>query len=153
MRIGYVLAAVLVACLLAVATLFYRTNHDEMLRGTFGGVSLRIDVASTTAERELGLGGRTAIPNDYGMLFIFDRPDTYGFWMKDMQVPIDIFWLDGNGQVVSKKEHVSPDTYPDVFYPTAPATSVLETRAGFGEAHDIATGTPLLLQKSLIVSQ
>lgn len=114
--------------------------------GEFGGVSLRIEVATTSASQERGLGGRESIPNDYGMLFVFKDSDKYGFWMKDMLVPIDIFWLDDKGQVVSIIERVATSSYPNVFYPSAPARYVFETIAGFAQTHSIATGTPLHLK-------
>ena len=81
------------------------------------------------------------------MLFVFPKSDIYAFWMKDMLVPIDIFWLDAQGHIVSIARNVATSTYPNVFYPVAPARYVLETAAGFANAHSIATGTSLLLQK------
>jgi hypothetical protein len=119
----------------------------------FGGVSLRIDYATTSAERELGLGGRTSIPIDYGMLFVFPKDDFYGFWMKDTLVPLDMFWLDSKGQVISISQEVATSSYPDVFYPTAPARYVLETAAGFARAHSVATGTPLQLKNFPVVTE
>lgn len=112
----------------------------------FGGVSLRIDLATTTASREKGLAGRTSIPNDYGMLFVFPKDDRYGFWMKDTLVPLDMFWLDSQGHVVYIVPDVATSTFPGVFYPTVPARYVLETAAGFARAHGIMIGTPLLLK-------
>ena len=41
-----------------------------------------LDYATTQTARELGLGGRAQIPDDYGMLFVFSKDDYYGFWMK-----------------------------------------------------------------------
>ena len=119
----------------------------------FGGVSLNIEYATTTAARKLGLGGRTSVPGGYGMLFVFPKDDRYGFWMKDTLVPLDMFWLDAQGHVVSIAEDVSPASFPNVFYPSAPARYVLETAAGFAAAHGIATGTPLLLKNIPSVSQ
>ena len=81
------------------------------------------------------------------MLFAFPRDALYGFWMKDTLVPLDIFWLDEEGRVVSMALEVATSSYPDVFYPSAPARYVLETVAGFARAHSIATGTVLLLKK------
>src|SRR5512146_106688 len=119
----------------------------------FGGVSLRIDYATTEAERERGLGGRTSLDPDEGMLFIFPKDDLYGFWMKDTLVPLDMFWLDAQGHVVFMERDVATSTYPNVFYPPVPARYVLETAAGFGEAHLVATGTPLQLKNIPLVSQ
>ena len=87
------------------------------------------------------------------MLFSFPKDGRYGFWMKDTLVPLDIFWLDEQGRVVSIAEQVAPATYPDVFYPSAPARYVLETAAGFAQAHAIKTGTPLLLKNLKSVTQ
>ncbi len=119
----------------------------------FGGVSLRIEYAVTPAQRELGLGGRKSIPNNYGMLFIFPKDDRYGFWMKATLVPLDPFWLNDKGQVVSISQNVQPSSFPNVFYPSAPALYVLETAAGFAQEHDILLGTPLLLKNIPSVSK
>ncbi len=116
-------------------------------------MSLNLEFAATTATRERGLGGRTSISDDYGMLFVFVEDDEYGFWMKDTLIPLDIFWLDSKGQVVSIAADVATSSYPYVFYPSVPARYVLETAAGFARAHAIATGTLLRLQKFPTVSE
>lgn len=120
---------------------------------TFAGVSLTIEFATTTEARRRGLGGRASVPEGYGMLFVFPEEKRYGFWMKDTLVPLDIFWLDTKGHVVSMALDIATSTYPDVFYPSAPALYVLETRSGFGRAHSVATGTPLVLKKMPSVSE
>ena len=120
---------------------------------SFGGVSLRLQYALTPSARALGLGGRSSVPSDYGMLFVFPTDGYYGFWMKDTLVPLDMFWLNDKGHVVSMAENVATSSYPHVLYPSAPARYVLETAAGFARAHGIATGTPLLLKKFPIVLQ
>lgn len=147
-------ALVLVAALLLLAAyVFWPASAHIPHTVQFGGVSLTIDIATTTAAQELGLGGREKIASDYGLLFVFQKPDYYGFWMKDMRFPIDIFWLNAQGQVVTIARGVATSTYPDVFYPTAPAVYVLETISGFAEAHSIATGTPLELKNITNVSK
>ena len=123
------------------------------MTASFGGVSLRIEYATTTMTREKGLGGRKNIPDDYTMLFVFPKDGYYGFWMKDMLVPLDMFWLDSKGHVVSFTPDVATSTYPNVFYPSALARYVLETSAGFALTHGIATGTPLLLKNFPSVSE
>ena len=152
----YLYAGLLIIAI-GIAILFtYRTSAPPTLSaaiGVFGGVSLTIDYATTEAAREKGLGGRTSIPSDYGMLFVFPKDDVYGFWMKDMLVPIDIFWLDDKGQVISIMSDIATSSYPNVFYPSAPIRYVLETIAGFAHAHSIAIGTSLLLKDFPSVSE
>ena len=128
------------------AFLYFHALSSDVTRGTFAGVSLRLEFATTSAARELGLGGRESLESDYGMLFAFPQPGFYGFWMKDTKVPLDIYWLDESGAVVSMAEGVATSTYPHVFYPAKEALYVLETAAGFGESHAVATGTPLVLK-------
>ncbi|PIR83183.1 hypothetical protein COU19_01780 [Candidatus Kaiserbacteria bacterium CG10_big_fil_rev_8_21_14_0_10_56_12] len=162
-RLTHLLRYVAVAVLVGIcvgALFFYKTHTVEAPRAgaqlenaSFGGVSLRLEFATTTEARERGLAGRQYLPNDYGMLFIFKKLDRYGFWMKDTLVPLDIFWLDAQGRVLYVVQDVDPYTYPDVLYPPQPASYVLETAAGFARAHAIATGTPLHLQKFPTVSE
>jgi uncharacterized protein len=112
----------------------------------FGGVSLRLVYATTSASRERGLGGRTSLASDEAMLFVFPKDDFYGFWMKDILMSLDMFWLNAQGQVISIAGDVATSSYPNVFYPTAPARYVLETVAGFARSHAINTGTSLHLK-------
>ena len=139
----------LAIALIAIGALLYKTGPlpvEESHTAQFGDVSLKLDYATTEAARELGLGGRPHIPEDYGMLFVFPKDDFYGFWMKDTLVPLDMFWLNAQGQVVFIAPDVATSTYPNVFYPLKPARYVLETAAGFARAHSIRIGTPLLLK-------
>jgi len=149
----FILGIFTVLLIVGAVLYFYRTSEGLAKQATFGNVSLRIEYALTEEERERGLGGRTSLPEDYGMLFVFPKDGRYGFWMKDTLVPLDIFWLDSTGKVVSLALEVDPSSYPNVFYPSAPARYVLETAAGFARSYSIATGTPLLLKKFPSVSK
>jgi hypothetical protein len=129
----------------AGAAYLYKTDTSAA-QVAFGDTSLRLDYATTTEARELGLGGRESLPDDYGMLFVFPSDDLYGFWMQDMLVPIDLFWLDAQGQVIAVDPEIAPETYPNVFYPPEPVRYVLETAAGFAKAHRVTVGTSLYLK-------
>lgn len=128
-------------------------TDGTVVSGTFGGALMRIEFALSEAAKEKGLGGRSALPRNFGMLFVFAKDGRYGFWMKDTLVPLDMFWLNDRGRVVSMVEDVATSTYPNAFYPSLPARYVLETAAGFGSAHNIATGTALVLKKFPVVSK
>jgi uncharacterized membrane protein (UPF0127 family) len=139
---------------------FYRTPSprevvpiESVPDATFGGVSLKLEYATTTLDQEKGLGGRASLPEKQGMLFVFENNARYGFWMKDTRIPLDIFWLDSDRRVISLAESVATSTYPNVFYPSRPARYVLETNAGFARAHGIATGTLLYLKNPEAVLQ
>ena len=94
------------------------------------GVAIAVQLARTPAEQEKGLSGRLALPDGEGMLFVFDRPDRYGFWMRDMHFAIDIVWIDNNWRIVDITHELTPESYPNTFAPSAPALYALEVPAG-----------------------
>ena len=113
-------------------------------------VTITAEIASTDPERVQGLSGRTSLLPNYGMLFIFDQPGNYGFWMKDMNFSLDMLFADTQGKVVTIAADATPESYrqnpPQVFYPSAPILYVLEVPAGFAAAHNIRQGDTLVVQ-------
>jgi len=105
----------------------------------------QFEIVTTQAAQAKGLGGRSEIPSDYGMLFVFPEKAKQSFWMKDMLVPIDILWIADDGVVVGIEREVSPDTFPKVFISPESVRYVLETRAGEALKLGITTGTKLNL--------
>jgi hypothetical protein len=73
----------------------------ELVAVTLAGRELSLELASDAKTRGLGLGGRTHIPPDGGMLFAFPDPRPLSFVMRDCVVPIDLALLDAGGRVVS----------------------------------------------------
>ncbi|HYE23391.1 MAG TPA: DUF192 domain-containing protein [Candidatus Paceibacterota bacterium] len=106
---------------------------------------IKFEIADTFEKRQQGLSGRTEIPDDYGMLFVFEATDMHGFWMKDMHISIDIIWLSDTGEILGIEHGVSPDTYPNVFYPPQPVSRVLETRAGYARERGWDVGAVIYL--------
>ena len=134
------LALVLGACWYGIS----RKGTQEVSL-SFPDGSFHYEIVTTPAEQEKGLGGRKEIPDNYGMLFVFQKKDRYGFWMKDMLTSIDIVWLNDDGTIMKIDANVDPSTYPTPYYPSVPVQYVLETRAGYAMAHDWKVGTALTL--------
>lgn len=115
------------------------------------GVTFQLTVARTDPERSRGLGGHPPLAETEGMLFVFEHPAHWAFWMKGMTFAIDIIWIE-SGQVVHVAGNVPPPApgEPDrslaVYAPPAPATYVLEVAAGFAERHGVTAGTPVTLR-------
>lgn len=105
----------------------------------------QIEIVDTPQTRAQGLSGRAEVPTDYGLLFIFPEKGNYGFWMKDMLVPIDILWIADDGTILGIAAEVQPETYPEAFYPPEPVRYVLETRAGEAQLRGWSVGTVLAL--------
>jgi uncharacterized membrane protein (UPF0127 family) len=105
-----------------------------------GALTIPVTIAATAQTREQGLSNTASLPTDNGMLFIFDTPGNYGFWMKDMHYPLDMVWMDSGMNIVTITPHVTVASYPKIFYPTAPVRYVLEVNDGFSTRHDLKVG-------------
>lgn len=111
------------------------------------GKDIALRVADSDLERNLGLSHFKFLGENQGMLFIFDKPGIYSFWMKDMNFPLDIIWLQRSGenlfQVVFIAENVDPSTYPIPISAEREADAVLEVNAGNAKKWGILVGTKL----------
>lgn len=105
-----------------------------------GKATFMVEVADTEIARERGLSGRASLDADTGVLFVFDIPDTHGFWMKEMHFPLDIIWFDQNGKIIYIENDLPPDTYPHIFKPPSPDLYVLEINAGLADKYGIGIG-------------
>lgn len=104
-----------------------------------------LEVADTIDLRRQGLSSRPPLRDNNGMLFLYDLPGEYGFWMKDMNFAIDIVWLDEDDEAITIESRVSPQSYPHVFYPTGNAKKVIEVTAGVVEELGVKVGDRLRL--------
>jgi hypothetical protein len=119
-------------------------------QAVFENVTVTLEVARTDQERQKGLGGHVPLGETDGMLFVFERPSFYAFWMKGMLFALDMLWIE-NGQVVHIERNVpnypleTPDLLLPVYAPRAPATYVLEVNPGFTERYGIEVGAAVEL--------
>jgi uncharacterized protein len=123
--------------------LFFKRNlndRNQIQTIRIGDTSIQVEVVDTPETREKGLSGREALPEGTGMLFIFDRPTQYGFWMKDMKFAIDIVWIDEKSHVIGIEKEVLPNTFPQIFYPDQAVKYVLELPAGSANRYHIDIG-------------
>lgn len=100
--------------------------------------------AVSDEERVRGLSGIKALPENSAMFFVFPKNDAWGIWMKDMNFPIDIIWVDENKKVSFWKENVTPETYPEVFYPPVLERYVIELPAGTIKKEKIRFGDEVI---------
>ena len=105
--------------------------------------SVKVFIAQTSADREQGLSDIVALPQAVGVLFVFDTPGTYGFWMKGMHFPLDLIWIDSHQKIIGVTKNVLPSSYPFVFMPPAEVLYVIEMNAGSVNSFGLTTGTTL----------
>ena len=139
---------------LAAAALFGAacgaSSNDAVVTREPGLALVRIGALTVQAEAPegdafyRGLGGREALPDDRGMLFVFPEPGPHAFWMKDMLIPIDIIWISAEGRVVdiqtAQPEPGVPDPQLKLYNPNGEAQYVLEVRAGLADEKGVQIG-------------
>lgn len=112
------------------------------LRGDWGQAQFTIEVADTNAERAKGLMNRDSMPKSAGMLFVYPRPKTVGFWMKNTLIPLDMIFMDRTGTV----RHIHHRAQPGDLQPKFGGDNiqyVLEINGGLAEQMGMAPGTQL----------
>jgi len=111
------------------------------------GVKIKAEIAQSPEERKQGLSERENIEQNSGMFFVFENEGHHGIWMKDMNFPIDIIWIDESLNIVHIAESVSPETFPEVFSPPIPARYVLEVNAGLALENKFGVGSKVFFPK------
>jgi len=109
-----------------------KISYYHAIVTTSTGEKIPVEVADTLKKRSLGLGNRPYLKKGWGMLFVFEERKPHRFWMKDMQFPLDIIWLD-NHRIVHINQNAKPatsDNEPDVMTSPVPVNFVLEIAAG-----------------------
>ena len=115
-----------------------------------GEQKILVEVMVMLDEITRGLSGRESLPQDKGMLFIFESMEEFSpapdFWMRNMKFPIDMIWIGRDHKVVYIKKNARPESYPTTFGPGAKidARYVLEVNSGFSDKYYIKVGDPVV---------
>ena len=126
-----ILVSGLILILVALAASYILTNFQPTSELRLGSNVFNVKVAVTDETRERGLSGVNKLSANSGLLMIFAKDDKWGIWMKDMEIPIDIIWLDSNKKVTYIVTDASPElSTTETFIPKSPARYVLEVTAG-----------------------
>lgn len=94
-----------------------------------GSKPYKVKIAQTDEEKEKGLQGVNELPENEGMLFIFDEAEDVSFWMKDTSIPLDIVFIDDELNVISVYQGI-PES--EEFITEKNVTFVLEVNQNSG---------------------
>jgi uncharacterized membrane protein (UPF0127 family) len=107
---------------------------------------IRVEMATTNAQKAKGLSQRKYLGKDDGMLFDLrnDNPP-HVFWMKDMLIPIDIVWINER-KIIKINEAVqpplpnTPDTQLEKLIVMENVDYVLEVNTSYTSSHNVMVG-------------
>ena len=120
-------------------------ERDELVILTDDGDShtFEIYLATSFEQQRRGLMFVRELPEQTGMLFVYDDESPHAMWMKNTYIPLDIVFARRDGTVSS----VIHDTEPlslESLSSIEPVTYVLELNAGVARRYNIGTGSRLI---------
>ena len=98
-------------------------------------------LAATSEQREIGLMFRKDMPQNEGMLFIFESPSQLCFWMKNTLLPLTAAFIADDGTVVNL-ENMKPQT-TDSHCSSKPVRYVLEMNQGWFSKKGVRPGSKI----------
>ncbi len=101
--------------------------------------SIDVAVAETNAQRQEGLMNVSELPQDKGMIFMFEREQPLSFWMANTPLPLDIIFANAEGLIVRIHRNTPPFSQQN-FSSEEPAIYAVEVNAGYTSRYDIREG-------------
>ena len=121
---------------LAQDTLKIRKNNGEELY-------FNIELALTSRQQSQGLMYRTEMPEDSGMLFLFNSPIKTSFWMKNTLIPLDMLFVHPDGTIHHIHHNARPQDETSITS-KFPAKAVLELNGGTADKMGIKEGDQII---------
>jgi len=113
------------------------THGDE-------ATTIAVELADTPAERAQGLMGRTSLPADAGMVFVYPEDHAGPFWMKDTLIPLSIAFYAADGRILRILDMQPCQADPCRLYdPEVPYRGALEVNEGAFASWGITEGDRL----------
>ena len=108
------------------------------------GSTVHVELATSEAERNYGLMGRTKLPEGRGMLFVNDQESRQAYWMYHCKIGLDIVWMDAEHRIVEMSPNTPPclgksNTCPN-YGGQEPSQYVLELPVGDIARHHLKVG-------------
>lgn len=112
------------------------------ISGDFGQATFTVDVADDPQERAQGLMFVEQMPTFTGMLFVYERPQSVSFWMKNTLIPLDMIFAAPDGEVLRIHENAIPGDLTPI--PGGEGVQmVLEVNGGLSARLGLQTGDVL----------
>ncbi len=109
------------------------------VRVEVAGREVVAEVAAEPSSRRQGLMGRSRLPPDHGMLFVWPEEGRRWFWMKGTRIPLSVAFLSEAGRILNI-EPMRPMRREPRYSSRGPARFALEMPRGWFRARGIGPG-------------
>lgn len=127
---------------LSACTQPQKGSADTLYPQKIGDAKFEARLAITNAEKGKGLMGIKSMPENEGMLFIYDMPTKMSFWMKNTKIPLDIAFIKANGEI-SQIAQMYPYNENSVHSASSEIIYALEMNQGWFQKNKINAGDKL----------
>lgn len=110
------------------------------ITGPNGAQRFDVEVVSKEPEMAHGLMGRTYLPENQGMLFVFSPPEHVVMWMKNTLIPLDMLFMNEEGQVLCIHENAVPKSLAKIECEESAIAAVLEIGGGVAKKRGLTRG-------------
>lgn len=98
----------------------------------------QIEIVSDPQDRKTGLMNRESLPDDSGMIFVWDRNKVQCMWMKNTSIPLSVAYIEDTGEIIDIYDMV-PLSRKSVCS-RKPALYALEVNQGWFEKNELYVG-------------
>ncbi len=114
-----------------------------------GDLTFELEVARTPQQQQMGLMFRDPLPDNRGMLFPYDPPQTVAFWMYNVPTTLDMIFILDDEVVYIANDVPGCPTLPCPSYgpgSTQLVEAVLELRGGRAGEIGLQIGDPITIE-------
>ena len=129
-------------CLIILITFYLKENFQII---EINSQKIVLEISNSDREKVSGLSYRKSLCDYCGMLFVYKEPAVNNFWMREMNFPLDIIWLDENKKIIYIEENLKPETFPKTFGPKGSSMYVLEFNENFVKENNMKLGDKINL--------
>ena len=119
----------------------YLLERETLVVRTTDGLAAQFKVVTVTtqADQAQGLMYVRHLPLDQGMVFSYPRNQVLSMWMKNTYMPLDMWFVDAQGQIQKVVTHTVPQSL-DSIKSDSPVRAVVEVNAGLSSLLGVTAG-------------
>ncbi|HEX9454427.1 MAG TPA: DUF192 domain-containing protein [Candidatus Binatia bacterium] len=102
-------------------------------------IAFQVEIADTSAKREMGLQYRRELTDDKGMIFLFPEESIQSFWMKNTPISLDMIFINRQRKIAGIVEQTLPFSLEPRSV-AAPSQFVLEINGGLAKKYRLKAG-------------